>query len=105
MKIVQDLFGYFCLKYVINLDEYANTGTHWVALYSMELHSNGNRITCFDSFAVKQISKESNKFTDNKHFKGSTITNNISRIQRYNYWIIWLLSNDRLYESILTKRC
>ena len=30
----------------------------------MELHSNGNRITCFDSFGVKHISKEINKFTD-----------------------------------------
>ena len=48
--------------YVINLDEYADIGTHWIALYSMklhplELHSNGNTITYFDSFRVEHIPK------------------------------------------------
>ena len=31
--------------YVINLDEYSDIGTHWVAL-----HVNNNNVTYFDSF-------------------------------------------------------
>ena len=38
--------------YVINLDEYSDIGTHWVALY---VHNNVNY---FDSFGVKHIPKE-----------------------------------------------
>ena len=37
---------------VINLDEYSDIGTHWVALY---VHNNVNY---FDSFGVKHIPKE-----------------------------------------------
>ena len=33
--------------YAINLDEYADIGAHCIALYSMELHLNGNTITYF----------------------------------------------------------
>ena len=33
--------------HVINLDEYSDIGTHWVALYV-----NNNDVTCFDSFGV-----------------------------------------------------
>ena len=33
--------------YIINLDEYSDIGTHWVALYV-----NNNDVTCFDSFGV-----------------------------------------------------
>ena len=35
--------------YVINLDEYAEAGTHWVALYVKN-----NEITYFDSFGVER---------------------------------------------------
>ena len=34
--------------YVINLDEYKDTGTHWVALFMKD-----NKVTYFDSFGVK----------------------------------------------------
>ena len=34
--------------YVINLDEYANVGAHWIALYVKD-----NEITYFDSFSVE----------------------------------------------------
>ena len=36
--------------YVINLDEYSDIGTHWVALYVKN-----NDITYFDSFGVEHI--------------------------------------------------
>ena len=39
--------------YVINLDEYSDIGTHWVALCV-----NNNDVTYFDSFGVEHIPKE-----------------------------------------------
>ena len=36
-------------SYVINLDEYSDIGTHWIALYALN-----NNITYFDSFGVEQ---------------------------------------------------
>ena len=67
--------------YAINLDEYENTGTHWVALfvkpkYTTEL-SSSERTGYFDSFGVEHIPKEINKFIDNG------IKSNIFRIQAY----------------------
>ena len=51
--------------YVINLDEYHDIGTHWVALYV-----NNKTVTYFDSFGVEHIPKEIMKlqiFTEYKH--------------------------------------
>ena len=39
--------------YVINLDEYSDIGTDWVALY---VHN--NNVTYFDSFGAEHILKE-----------------------------------------------
>ena len=57
----------------INLDEYRNIGTHWVALYV-----NNKTIIYFDSFGVEHIPKEIIKFIDRKN-----IIANIYRIQAY----------------------
>ena len=46
--------------YVINLDEYSDVGTHWVALYV-----NKKTVTYFDSFRVEHIPKEVKKFINN----------------------------------------
>ena len=43
--------------YVINLDEYENTGTHWVSLFAKPKYT-----VYFDSFGVEHIPKEINKF-------------------------------------------
>ena len=43
--------------YVINLDEYENTGTHWIALFIKT-----NEFIYFDSFGIEHIPKEINKF-------------------------------------------
>ena len=60
--------------YIINLDEYSDIGTHWVALYV-----NNNNVTYFDSFGVEHVPKEIKKFVN-----GSlSITTNIFRIQEY----------------------
>ena len=59
--------------YIINLDEYYDIGTHWVALYEKN-----NDITYFDSFGLEHIPKEIKKFIKNKNIKA-----NIFRIQVY----------------------
>ena len=59
--------------YVINLDEYSDIETHWVALYV-----NTNDVTYFDSFGVEHIPKEIKAFINNKNIK-----TNIFRIQSY----------------------
>ena len=59
--------------YVINLDEYSDIGTHWVALYVKN-----NDVTYFDSFGVEHIPKEIKAFIGNKNIK-----TNIFRIQAY----------------------
>ena len=56
---------------MINLDEYSNIGTHWVALYI-----NNKTVTYFDSFRVDNIPKEIKNFINNKN-----IIANIFRIQ------------------------
>ena len=47
--------------YVINLDEYHDIGTHWVALYVYN-----KTVTYFDSFGVEHIPKEIMKFIARK---------------------------------------
>ena len=59
--------------YIINLDEYENTGTHWVSLFVK-----ANKIIYFDSFGIEHIPKEINKFINNNN-----IESNIFRIQAY----------------------
>ena len=39
--------------YIISLDEYADTGIHWIALYLKN-----NEVIYFDSFGVEYIPKE-----------------------------------------------
>ena len=60
--------------YVVNLDDYSDIGTHWVALYIININ-----VTYFDSFRVEHIPKEIKKIISNKNIK-----TNIFRIQAYN---------------------
>ena len=59
---------------IINLDEYKDTGTHWIALLC-----NKNEIVYFDSFGVEHIPEEIKKFIGNKNIKA-----NIFRVQANN---------------------
>ena len=52
--------------YVINLDEYADVGTHWIALFC-----NRNEIVYFDSFGVEHVPEEIKKFVGNKNLKAN----------------------------------
>ena len=60
--------------YVINFDEYANVGTHWIALFC-----NGNEIVYFDSFGVEHVPEEIKEFVGNENIKA-----NIFRVQAKN---------------------
>ena len=60
--------------YVINLDEYADVGTHLIALYVKN-----NEVIYFDSFGVEQVPKEIQRFIGHKNTK-----TNIFRIQADN---------------------
>ena len=60
--------------YVINLDEYADVDTHWIALYVKN-----NETIYFDSFGVEHILKEIKKIIRKKDIK-----TNIFRIEAYN---------------------
>ena len=59
------------VAYVINLDEYADVGTHWIALFC-----NRNEIVYFDSFGVEHVPEEIKEFVGNKN-----IIANIFRVQ------------------------
>ena len=45
--------------YVINLDEYSDIGTHWIALYLFT-----NNVTYFENFGVEHIPREIETFID-----------------------------------------
>ena len=78
--------------YIINLDEYENNGTHWIALFVKT-----NEVIYFHSFGIEHIPKEINKFIDNEQSstvkpsslersakaRNKKIKANIFRIQAY----------------------
>ena len=67
--------------YVIDLDKYENTGTHWIALFVKPKYA-----ISFDSFGIEHIPKEINKFIcseELRHAIGNNIKSNIFRIQAY----------------------
>ena len=50
--------------YVINLDENADVGTHWITLYCRDIE-----ITYSDRFVVENVPKEIEKCTGHKNIK------------------------------------
>ena len=72
--------GIICLKkiknwaYLISLDEYADVGTHWIALFFMK-----SEIVYFNNFGVEHVPEEIKEFIRNKNIKS-----NIFRIQSNN---------------------
>ena len=51
---------------VINLDEFANVGTHWVAFFCSR-----NEIVYFDSFGVEHVPDKIKDFIGNKNTKAN----------------------------------
>ena len=68
--------------YVINLGEYSDIGTHWVALW---VHNND--VTYFNSFGVERIPKEVKTFIG----RSLSITTIIFRIQAYDSIMCWYI--------------
>ena len=69
--------------YIINLDEYSDIGTHWVALC---VQNNNNSATYFDSFGVEHILEEIKEFVNRPLSSASQNKNiiiKIFRIQAY----------------------
>ena len=52
--------------YVMTLDEFANVGTHWIALFC-----NRNETLYFNSFGVEHVLEEIKKFVANKNIKAN----------------------------------
>ena len=89
--------------YVLNLDEFYDIGTHWVALYV-----NNNNATYFDSFGVEHIPKEIKTFID----RSLSIKTNVFKIQFNNvqiflYLIYWFYAGRKnlnwIYKSFFPK--
>ena len=57
--------------YVINLDEYADVGMHWIVLFCRK-----NKIVYFHSFGVEHVAEKIKEFIGNKNIKA-----NIFRVQ------------------------
>ena len=69
--------------YVINLDEYKNTGTNWVSLFVKPKYT-----VYFDSFGIEHIPEEIDKFIGNEQSSSGKARNkkvktSIFRIQAY----------------------
>ena len=60
--------------YIINVDEHADVGTHWIALFC-----NKSEILSLDSFAVEHVPEEIKKFIGNKNINAK-----IFRVQANN---------------------
>ena len=52
--------------YVINMDEYADVGTHWIALFCSR-----NEIVYFNSFGVEHVPERIKEFIGNKNIKAN----------------------------------
>ena len=65
--------------YVINLDEYADVGTHWIALFC-----NRSEIVYFNSFGAEHVPEEIKEFVGNK-----TIVANLFRLEANSSVMCW----------------
>ena len=61
-----NLMEFFQEIYAINLDEYAEVGTHWAALFC-----NRSKIVSFDSLGVEHVPEEIKEFIENKNIIGN----------------------------------
>ena len=79
--------------YVINLDEYADVGKHWITL-----HVKNNEVIYFDSFGVEHVPKEIKEFIGHKNIK-----TNIFRIQASNSIMCGYFALDSLILCLQAK--
>ena len=98
--------------YVINLDEYHDIGTRWVALYVQstsvyDTYVNNKIVTYFDSFGVEHIPNEIMKFINRTSFglgsRRKKIITNIYRIQAYDSVMCGIFVLDSLILCLMVK--
>ena len=70
------------MAYVINLDEYSDIGTCWVALWL------DNNVTYFDSFKVEHVPKEIKTFIGNNNIKKNIFWIKAYDLIMYGYFYI-----------------
>ena len=66
--------------YITNFDEYADVGTHWIALYCEQ-----SEIIYFDSFGVEHVPKEVEKFIGHKNVKTNIFRNQSNNSIMFGY--------------------
>ena len=66
--------------YITNFDEYADVGTHWIALYCEQ-----SEIIYFDSFGVEHVPKEVEKFIGHKNIKTNIFRNQSNNSIMFGY--------------------
>ena len=69
--------------YAINLDEYADIGTHRIALFC-----NKNDVIYFDSFGVEHILEEIKEFIGNENIKANIFRLQANNSVMYGYFCI-----------------
>ena len=69
--------------YVINFDEYADAGTHWIALFR-----NRSEIVYFGSFGVEHVPEEIKMFIGNKNLKANIFPVQANNSIMYGYLCI-----------------
>ena len=83
--------------YVINLDEYSDIETHWIALYVQK-----NDVIYFDTFGVEHISTEIKGFIGNKNIKTDTLRIQVYDSVKRGYFCIGLFIAFMLLGKTLT---
>ena len=71
---------------MINLDEYADVGTHWSALFCKR-----SEIVYFDSFGVEHVPEEIKEFIGNKNIKANIFRVQAKNSVMYGYFCIGLI--------------
>ena len=85
--------------YVINLDEYADVGTHLIALFC-----NGNQIIYFKLFDVEHVPKEIKEFIGNKNIKANIFLVQANNSRMCGYFCIGFIDFMLAYNFELFQR-
>ena len=82
--------------YIINLNKYENTGTHWVSLFVKPKYT-----VYFDSFGVEHIPKEINKFIRSKELGPAVGNDQSSSAKARNKKIKASIFRIQAYDSVM----
>ena len=93
-----------CLKikdgaYILNLDEYADVGTHWIALFCRR-----SEVVYFDSFGGEHVPEGIKEFIGDKNIKANIFQSNNSIMCTYFCigFIDFILAGKKLTENFFS---